>query len=163
MSKNKGSQKDKLYEIFSKAEQKKYGLKDGESRSPGPGLAVVRYQTVQSNDPKTGNTRSQVPIYGKVQPSSPTQADAQKKTNNSSSKAPAAQPAPQVAPGLPSLMIPSSETTNLSEPGVDVRLIGEKVGIKAKKSKARLAGKINTGTSRLTIPRSSGAASLNIG
>jgi hypothetical protein len=40
--------------------------------------------------------------------------------------------------------------------------MGEQIGIKAKRSKARMAGMINKGASRLTIPRSSGASTLNI-
>ena len=70
--------------------------------------------------------------------------------------APPATPAPpETAPGLPSLMIP----------GVDVRLLGQQIGVKARKSKASQSGLTSMGTSRFTIPRprSSGASSLNIG
>lgn len=66
---------------------------------------------------------------------------------------PPAPPSPSTAPGNPALSIP----------GVDVRLTGENLGIKSKNSSARISGKLNKGTSRLTIPRSSGANSLNLG
>lgn len=71
--------------------------------------------------------------------------------------APAADPQPEsirvgAAMGNPQLTIP----------GVDVRLSGENLGIKPAKSAARKMGSTNRGTSRLTIPRSSGFNPLNI-
>lgn len=153
---NKKKQQDTLARIFTNANTSKYKLKSGESLTPGDGLAVVRYQSVQNNGgPNVGSYRSNVPIYGKVQaqataPAAPAPV----------APAPAPEPrvpqvdaAPTTAPGNPALSIP----------GIDVRLTGENIGIKAKRSKARSAGLTSSGTNRLTIPRSSGANSLNIG
>lgn len=89
-----------------------------------------------------------IPIWRKVGPAPPAAAAAPAPTPE-----PAPTPAPSSAPGLPELTIP----------GVDVRLTGENIGIKAKNSSARRSGQLNKGTSRLTIPRSSGANSLNFG
>jgi len=50
----------------------------------------------------------------------------------------------------------------LTIPGVDVRVIGENVGIKAKRSKAKASGATSSGTSQFMVPRSSGVNSLNI-
>jgi len=50
----------------------------------------------------------------------------------------------------------------LTIPGVDVRVTGENVGIKAKRSKARASGATSSGTSQFMVPRSSGVNSLNI-
>lgn len=51
----------------------------------------------------------------------------------------------------------------LSVPGINVRLTGEQVGIKPAESTARREKQTSRGTSRLTIPRSSGASGLNLG
>lgn len=61
----------------------------------------------------------------------------------------------ETAPGNPTLTMP----------GTDVRLLGENLGIKARRSKADKAGLTKMGTSRLTIPRarSAGVSGLNIG
>jgi len=86
----------------------------------------------------------------------------------------APQPAPAAAPEAPSNP-PGPTSTNLDQagavaaygnpaltiPGVDVRLTGENVGIKAKRSKSSSSGG-GSGTSRLIIPRSAGTNSLNI-
>lgn len=69
---------------------------------------------------------------------------------------PAKQSAPAQAAAAPG-------TPELSIPGVNLRLLGQNIGIKLKKSSAREMGQINKGTSRLTIPRSSGFQSLNLG
>jgi hypothetical protein len=61
---------------------------------------------------------------------------------------------PIIAPGNPELSIPVPDT---------IRITGENLGIKTKNSSARRSGQINKGTSRLTIPRSSGYQSLNFG
>jgi hypothetical protein len=89
-----------------------------------------------------------IPVWRKTGAVPPTPAPAP------AASAPApAPPSPSTAPGNPALSIP----------GVDVRLTGENLGIKSKNSSARISGKLNKGTSRLTIPRSSGANSLNFG
>lgn len=62
------------------------------------------------------------------------------------------QPAAVAAYGNPELTIP----------GVDVRVTGENIGLKAKRSSAKQQGLISKGTNRLTIPRSSGSNPLNI-
>jgi hypothetical protein len=54
-------------------------------------------------------------------------------------------------------------TPELTAPGVNLRLLGQNMGIKLRKSSARQMGQINKGTSSLTIPRSSGFQSLNFG
>lgn len=96
---------------------------------------------------------------GSTASSNDTNNNSSRKGGNDGSSAPSAAPsvddtpAPSTAPGLPELTIP----------GVNVRLLGENIGIKARSSKARKAGLINKGTSRLTIPRSAGASSLNLG
>ena len=57
------------------------------------------------------------------------------------------------APGNPQLQIP----------GINVRLTGEQIGIKPAVSSARREKQVSRGSSRLTIPRSSGASGLNLG
>jgi hypothetical protein len=47
--------------------------------------------------------------------------------------------------------------------GDSIRVTGENLGIKAKRSRAQISRSTSKGTSRLTIPRSSGASSLNMG
>jgi hypothetical protein len=75
----------------------------------------------------------------------------------------AAAPPPAAAPAAaaPSHTVPGNPT--LSIPGIDVRLTGEQVGIKPAESTERKARSTSAGTSKLTIPRSSGASGLNIG
>ena len=77
----------------------------------------------------------------------------QQKATDPAPAAPDPAPAPQTSPGNPELTIP----------GVDVRLVGENLGIKPKNSAARKSGQINKGTNRLTIPRSSGFTGINLG
>lgn len=66
------------------------------------------------------------------------------------------------APTTPSMGGAGAGNPQLTIPGVDVRLSGENLGIKPAKSSSRKAGTTNRGTSRLTIPRSSGYNPLNI-
>jgi hypothetical protein len=75
--------------------------------------------------------------------------------------APAA-PAPAAAPAqAPASNAPGNP--QLQIPGINVRLTGEQVGIKPAESTARREKQTSKGSSRLTIPRSSGASGLNLG
>jgi hypothetical protein len=74
--------------------------------------------------------------------------------------APAVSTAP-VTPVNPELMIPSGvQEMNV---GDSIRLLGENMGVKARRSTAQQSRLTSRGTGRLTIPRSSGYQSLNIG
>lgn len=68
---------------------------------------------------------------------------------------------PQVGPVNPELMIPKG-TTEMNA-GDSIRLVGENLGIKAKRSSAQKSQMTSRGTGRLTIPRSSGYQPLNLG
>lgn len=70
-------------------------------------------------------------------------------------------PPPQVSPVNPELSIPPG--TNEMNVGDSIRLIGENIGIKAKRSSAQRSRLTSKGTGRLTIPRSSGYQALNLG
>jgi hypothetical protein len=85
------------------------------------------------------------------------------------SQAPTAAPAPAPpppAPVAPALdqpaVVAAYGNPELTIPGVDVRLTGENIGIKPRKSNARASGATSKGTGQLTIPRSSGSNPLNI-
>lgn len=65
------------------------------------------------------------------------------------------------APTNPVTAPPSSSATSDS-PGVNARLMADQVGLRTKRSRVRMAGTLNRGTSRMIIPRTSGASSLNI-
>jgi hypothetical protein len=79
--------------------------------------------------------------------------------------APAPEPPPP-APTAPALDQPAAVAAygnpELTIPGVDVRVTGENIGLKAKRSSAKQQGLTSKGTNRLTIPRSSGTNPLNI-
>lgn len=78
-------------------------------------------------------------------------------------KPPDPTPAPQ-APTTsvnPELAIPPS--TPEMNVGDSIRIVGENLGIKARKSSASKANLTSKGTSRLTIPRSSGYQPVNMG
>jgi hypothetical protein len=80
--------------------------------------------------------------------------------------APAPDPTPPPAPVAPTFDQPAAVAAygnpELTIPGVDVRVTGSNIGLKAKRSKGRMDGSTSKGTSLLTIPRSSGSNSLNI-
>jgi hypothetical protein len=80
--------------------------------------------------------------------------------------APAPDPTPAPAPTAPTLDQPAAVAAygnpELTIPGVDVRVTGENIGLKAKRSSAKQQGLTSKGTNRLTIPRSSGSNPLNI-
>jgi hypothetical protein len=80
--------------------------------------------------------------------------------------APAPDPTPPPAPVAPTFDQPAAVAAygnpELTIPGVDVRVTGSNIGLKAKRSKGRMDGSTSKGTSQLTIPRSSGSNSLNI-
>lgn len=79
--------------------------------------------------------------------------------------APAPEPPPP-APTAPTFdqpaVVAAYGNPELTIPGIDVRLTGENIGIKAKRSGAKQQGLTSKGTNRLTIPRSSGSNPLNI-
>jgi hypothetical protein len=95
------SSKNELALLRSMQELSKKGLnlKAGESTQPGDGLAVVRYATYQTNNPKSGNTKNTVPVYGKVTAQPSAQAPAK----------PAAAPTPAPAPAPPPKPTPAME------------------------------------------------------
>lgn len=68
------------------------------------------------------------------------------------------------APTNPVTAPPSSSANPATpdSPGVNARLMADQVGLRAKRSRVRMAGTLNRGTSRMIIPRTSGASSLNI-
>lgn len=68
---------------------------------------------------------------------------------------------PPVTPVNPELSIPAG--TQEMNVGDSIRLVGENMGIKAKRSSAQKAKLTSKGTGRLTIPRSSGYQPLNMG
>jgi hypothetical protein len=80
--------------------------------------------------------------------------------------APAPDPTPAPAPTAPTLDQPAAVAAygnpELTIPGVDVRVTGENIGLKAKRSSAKQQGLTSIGTNRLTIPRSSGSNPLII-
>jgi hypothetical protein len=79
----------------------------------------------------------------------------------SAAPVPTAAPVPEpIAPVAPPMVDPQQSAAaygnpDLTIPGVDVRLTGENIGIKAKRSNSRASGSTSKGTSRLIIPRSS--------
>jgi hypothetical protein len=73
--------------------------------------------------------------------------------------APAPSPPPDTTPASPVVDQGIIDMT----PGTNSNVNGNALGIRIKRSKAREAGLTGMGTNRLTIPRSSGASSLNIG
>ena len=77
--------------------------------------------------------------------------------------APAAPAAPAAAPAQAGPSSSAPANPQLQIPVINVRLTGEQIGIKPAVSSARKAKQTTTGTSRLTIPRSSGASGLNLG
>lgn len=117
------------------------------------GVAGYTDKEVQSGAGEgTGWRTEKSPYYRFFGSTNPAPKSTEDSGSRKSSTTPAA-PSPSTAPGNPALMIP----------GIDVRLLGENIGIRTKRSSARRSGQINRGTSRLTIPRSAGARSLNIG
>jgi hypothetical protein len=77
---------------------------------------------------------------------------------------PAAAAAPAPAAAAPAAVAPPVPQVQAMVPGLsfDVRSTGEDIGIKRADSTSRKNKTINKGTSKLTIPRSSGASSLTI-
>jgi pyruvate/2-oxoglutarate dehydrogenase complex dihydrolipoamide acyltransferase (E2) component len=79
---------------------------------------------------------------------------------------PAPDPTPPPAPVAPAFnqpaVVAAQGNPELTIPGVDVRVTGENIGLKAKRSSAKQQGLTSKGTNRLTIPRSSGSNPLNI-
>jgi len=80
--------------------------------------------------------------------------------------APPPDPTPPPAAAAPTFDQPAAVAAygnpELTIPGVDVRVTGENIGLKAKRSSAKQQGLTSKGTNRLTIPRSSGTNPLNI-
>ena len=76
----------------------------------------------------------------------------------------AAAAAPAPAAAAPAAVAPPVPQVQAMVPGLsfDVRSTGEDIGIKRADSTSRKNKTINKGTSKLTIPRSSGASSLTI-
>lgn len=79
--------------------------------------------------------------------------------------APAPRPAEPTDPTAPTVSNPTTTPINpeLAIPTDSIRLLGENLGIKAKRSSAQKSNLTSKGTGRLTIPRSSGYQPLNMG
>jgi hypothetical protein len=133
----------------------KEGYKLADSQEAIPAGADQRTFSIPSPFVQNSNNKTQVPsapqsfLFYKGAPE-PAPAPA---ATPAPAPAPAAEPVPQTVPGNAALSIP----------GIDVRLTGEQVGISPAQSTERKAKNTSTGSSKLTIPRSSGASGLNIG
>ena len=115
------------------------------------------------NHPNVGGTRTdttKTPYYRYTgsAPAAPVQQPTPKKEPDPAPPPPTDTKPP--TPVNPELAIPDPNEMN---PGDSIRLVGENLGIRAKRSSAQMSNLTKKGTGRLTIPRSSGYQPLNMG
>lgn len=138
------------------------------------GFAQTGTRGTQSISPNGGSANSSLPVYSRMQ------------INPVAAPRPRAEPAPRRnrrAPsrdalnevprrGVPVTSAPTNPVTAPASsssapatpdaPGVNARLMADSVGLRAKRSRVRMAGTLNRGTARMITPRTSGSSSLNI-
>lgn len=139
------------------------------------GFAQTGTRATQTRTRNGGMNVSSLPVYSRMQinPVAAPRPRAESAPRSRNRRAPSREAMNEVprrgvpvtsAPTNPVTAPPSSSATPATpdSPGVNARLMADQVGLRTKRSRVRMAGTLNRGTSRMITPRTSGASSLNI-
>lgn len=139
------------------------------------GFAQTGTRGTQSITRNGGSANMSLPVYSRMQ-INPVSAAPRQRTESAprrNRRAPSREAMNEVPRrGVPVTSAPTNPVTapassssapaTPDSPGVNARLMADSVGLRAKRSRVRMAGTLNRGTARMITPRTSGSSSLNI-